>query len=339
MLEVLGYQALPRNGRRIAWLPPVETIPSGEYTFGSQDDPEAHSDEHRFNQRLAAFALGRFPVTNAEWGCFIKVGGYEEPRWWRGEASRRYREEGSMEGQINTWEWWRDQARAGKLEQKLATSSMEPDTQDLIRSKTGLDDAGWQAYIDSLRASSQAVKQPAFWKTARYGGALQPVVGISLFEVLAYCQWLSEVTGEAYGLPNELQWEAAARGPGPTPRRYAFEGELPTDVCNIAEPRCFTGAPTPVGLYAKGRTPDTALYDMTGSVWEWTTSAWREELPYDLEPLSGLEEASVRRVVRGGAWNNNPRNARAAYRNHTSCDQEYPIQAMHLFADSRVVKT
>ncbi|HGG58644.1 MAG TPA: hypothetical protein ENK26_01840, partial [Gammaproteobacteria bacterium] len=129
MLEVLGYRALARNGQRIAWLPPVETIPGGEYTFGSQDDPEADSDEHRFSQRLAEFALGRFPVTNAEWGCFIKAGGYEEPRWWRGEASRRYREQGSNEGEIYFLKSIRQVVRAQDLdlEEVLAALRIGPE--------------------------------------------------------------------------------------------------------------------------------------------------------------------------------------------------------------------
>ena len=151
----------------------------------------------------------------------------------------------------------------------------------------------------------------------RFNNSLQPVVGISLFEALAYCRWLSELTGEHYSLPDELQWEAAARGRGKerfrrlrklfgdhalTPRRYAWGNRFLPDFCNSrdVQNRVQVGATTPVGLYAEGQTPDTGFYDLTGNVWEWTRSAYREQPPYDTELLDGLEDASQLRVVRGG---------------------------------------
>jgi hypothetical protein len=34
----------------------------------------------------------------------------------------------------------------------------------------------------------------------------------SWLDAIAYCGWLSEVTGKAYGLPSEAEWEKSARG-------------------------------------------------------------------------------------------------------------------------------
>ena len=39
-----------------------------------------------------------------------------------------------------------------------------------------------------------------------------PVWGITWNEAMQYCDWLSQVTGSKYTLPNEAQWEKACRG-------------------------------------------------------------------------------------------------------------------------------
>jgi formylglycine-generating enzyme required for sulfatase activity len=314
-LGVLGYEPVHREGRLLAWLPPLATVPAGDYTFGSERDPEAYEYEHRFTERLPAFRLGRYPVTNAEWRCFIQARGYQDPRWWAGEAAQAFFQgRGTNEGQAQVWLWWRSQKEQGRLEGSLDESGFDPETQEWVRQTTALDEQDWAAHLEQVRGQSQRVSEPAWWRAGRYNNPLHPVVGISAFEALAYCRWLSELSGEAYGLPHELQWEAAARGPGRRPRRYAFGDAWTPDVCNVREPDSVVGAPTPVGLYAAGRTPDTGLYDMTGTVWEWTTSAWSDEPPYDTEPLERLDDATQPRVVRGGAWGDIQRNARAACR-------------------------
>jgi formylglycine-generating enzyme required for sulfatase activity len=315
-LEVLGYEAVHREGRRLAWLPPLATVPAGDYTFGSENDPEAYEDEHRFTEYLPAFRLGRYPVTNAEWRCFIRAGGYQEPRWWAGKAAQAFFQgRGTNEGQAQAWLWWRSQNAQGRLAESLDGAGLDPEAQEWVRETTALDEQGWVDFLEQVRGRSERVSEPAWWRAGRYDNPLQPVVGISLFEALAYCGWLSELAGEAYGLPHELQWEAAARGSGRHPRRYAFGEAWIPDLCNVREPGSVVGAPTPVGLYEAGRTPDTGLYDITGNVWEWTTSAWAEVPPYDTGPLERLNDASQPRVVRGGAWNPIRRLARAAYRN------------------------
>ena len=340
-LEVLGYQSLTDvNGKRIAWLPPIEPIPGGEYHFGSRDDPEAYDDEHPFATYLVPFRLGCYPVTNAEWACFLRAGGYANVEFWRGQAARDYRQKGSMEGEIQFWIWWREGYEQGSLEEDLAKSSLDEKSREQVRGTVTLDTEQWVAHLDDLRRQTEPVTEPSLWRISRFNNPLQPVVGISLFEALAYCRWLSEITGERYSLPDELQWEAAARGRGNgrlrglrkllgddkiTPRRYAWGNRFLPDLCNSrdsrdAQERVQVGATTPVGLYAMGRTPDTGLYDMTGNVWEWTHSAYREQPPYDTDPLDALEEASQSRVVRGGSWGSDLRDARAASRAHGSPD-------------------
>lgn len=59
------------------------SIPSGVYTLGDAMHP-AERPEHTVH--LAAFDLGRFPVTNAEFAEFIAAGGYQNAEYWFSEG-------------------------------------------------------------------------------------------------------------------------------------------------------------------------------------------------------------------------------------------------------------
>ena len=53
---------------------------------------------------------------------------------------------------------------------------------------------------------------PPYWGDANFCHPRQPVVAVSWFDAVAYCAWLSTVTGSHYRLPTEAEWEKAARG-------------------------------------------------------------------------------------------------------------------------------
>jgi len=50
-----------------------------------------------------------------------------------------------------------------------------------------------------------------------------PVVNVSWHDGMAYCRWLSQVTGKSIILPSEAEWEKAARGDRDQ-RRYPWGG-------------------------------------------------------------------------------------------------------------------
>ena len=50
------------------------------------------------------------------------------------------------------------------------------------------------------------------WDDPNFNNPQQPVVAVSWFDAVAYCDWLSRTLGKKYRLPTEAEWERAARG-------------------------------------------------------------------------------------------------------------------------------
>jgi formylglycine-generating enzyme required for sulfatase activity len=144
-------------------------------------------------------------------------------------------------------------------------------------------------------------QHPEWWHHERFGIARpnHPVVGISWYETVAFCRWLSQQTGAHYYLPSEAEWEYAARRA--TRRTYPWGNEEPdAERANFDETYNGIGA---VGCFPAGATPEDGIYDLAGNVWEWTRSAYRS---YPYEPADGREDmdnpANKTFVLRGGCW-------------------------------------
>jgi formylglycine-generating enzyme required for sulfatase activity len=171
-------------------------------------------------------------------------------------------------------------------------------------------------------ACTQATRHrpPAHWEGGkpRKGKENHPVVGVSWYDALEYCRWLSNVTGKPYSLPSEAEWEKAARGTDG--RIYPWGNQWDATRCNIGKSRIATT--TPVDAYPQGASPYGVL-DMAGNVSEWTRSLWGEdwvypEFRYPYHPNDGRENldapAKVGRVIRGGSFYLDRDYARCAYR-------------------------
>jgi formylglycine-generating enzyme len=157
-----------------------------------------------------------------------------------------------------------------------------------------------------------------------------PVVCASHDDAQLYSEWLRRKTGKFYRLPGEAEWEYAARAATPVMRYWGDERD---EACAYANVGDLTGAgalgwkrdksgfqcrdgyvhTAPVGSF---RPNGFDLFDMLGNVQQWTGDCWHESYagaPADGSAWTGGD--CEHPVLRGGAWNSNPRNVRAARRN------------------------
>ncbi|TVQ44252.1 MAG: protein kinase [Gloeocapsa sp. DLM2.Bin57] len=153
-------------------------------------------------------------------------------------------------------------------------------------------------------------------------GEKRPVQSVSWNDCVEFCQKLSQKLGKDISLPSEAQWEYACKAGTTTP--FHFGETITTDLANYnSEYFRFANEPvvqsrretTEVGIF-----PPNAfgLYDMHGNIQEWCLDQYHES--YDGAPTDGsawIDDANnhlLRRVLRGGSWNNLPRDCRSARR-------------------------
>lgn len=129
--------------------------------------------------------------------------------------------------------------------------------------------------------------EPHFWQDAKLNQPEFPVVGVSWYEAVAYCQWLSNLTGRTIRLPTEQEWQRAAQGDD-TYRVYPYGDTFDKTRCNFRRwSRTF------VRQYKiRGASP-FGVVDMSGNVWEWCLTRYKSG-------ENDLEGTGVR-VVKGGS--------------------------------------
>ena len=160
----------------------------------------------------------------------------------------------------------------------------------------------------------QNQNEPRYWQDARFNKPNQPVIGLSWYECVAYCRWLSAETGQLYRLPTEAEWEKGARDVDG--RAYPWGNEFEANRLNARAGDQQVCTITPVGIYPTGISP-FGLFDCAGNVWEWCATRWKKPFPYDAyqdEWQADYLDGQNLRVLRGGSWNGKAEVTRCGYR-------------------------
>ena len=143
--------------------------------------------------------------------------------------------------------------------------------------------------VDDYAKYVAAQRAPPPWVGAKPMGSL-PVTRVPWGDAANYCVLKYPNNGR---LPTEVEWEAAARGL--SGREYPY-GDTP-DAANANTLSARRATIAPVASFPRGATPE-GVQDMSGNVWEWTSSPMHAYA--GAKPLP--ESMSQYRVIRGGAF-------------------------------------
>ncbi len=166
-------------------------------------------------------------------------------------------------------------------------------------------------------------------------GDEHPVVNVSWNDAVEFCKWLGKKEGKTYRLPTEAEFEYACRAG--TNTRY-YNGDDPEGLAKIGNVLDqsllkkigdkFREENEKAAIKANDRYPFTSpggrfepnafgLYDMHGNAASWCSDWYSED--YYLNAPTFSEDptgppAGSQRVFRGGSWNSDAVDARAASR-------------------------
>ncbi len=240
---------------------------------------------------------------------------------------------------LNYSYFWIDYKQAAKAKYDPATGEYEGQVQDLegnVNEVTGRSDFIMEdevnVYPDTLawiRDFTYSYNEPHatiyFWHPSFDD---YPVVGVTWKQATAFSVWRTDYMNSAlraegmvdvqnYRLPLETEWEYAARGGldlsmypwgGPYTRNYEgcfLANFKPLRGNYIDDGAAYTAA---VASYEPN---EFGLYDMSGNVAEWTSSAYHPSsyiFSHDLNPdykynaKPDDDDILKRKVIRGGSW-------------------------------------
>jgi len=165
----------------------------------------------------------------------------------------------------------------------------------------------------------------------------QPVIRINWHRANEFCRWLGEQTGKKFRLPTEAEWEWACRAGSATPmwygntdadfgkrenmadiqtRKFVVRGVNPQPMNNpppheafIPHARSVNDGNMIAEIVGWYQANPWGLFDMHGSVSEWTASDYR---PYPYVDVPN--DSTLRKVARGGSWRDRPEWSRSGIR-------------------------
>jgi formylglycine-generating enzyme required for sulfatase activity len=261
--------------------PRMVVIRSGTFTMGSpRSEPERFRFEGpRSHVKVASFAIGETEVTRGQYAVFVN------------ETRRQPPEHGCFTFGFSNI-----------LDDKV----MDPQ-------------ASW--------------RNPGFEQTDEH-----PATCVSWQDAQDYAAWLSRKTGRAYRLPSEAEWEYSARAGSTSIFSWGSDENQACLYANVGDPSLLRALPklretveallragdaaarlvqcedgSPFTSAVRQHQPNAfGLYDTIGNVWEYVEDCWYESLPES--GRAHVETSCESRRVRGGSWDDSPRELRSARR-------------------------
>jgi hypothetical protein len=143
--------------------------------------------------------------------------------------------------------------------------------------------------------------------TVKPGKENFPIRYVSYYDADAFAQWRSQTYGGNYRLPTEQEWEKAAAWDPVQQHYYIYGFHQDTISCPWCNYNSCYGGPLSVGSFNGTGGKNNAYsyygcYDMSGNVWEWTSSIYSGD----------------NRVIRGGDWGNDATGCRCTYRHNVA---------------------
>jgi len=153
------------------------------------------------------------------------------------------------------------------------------------------------------------------WNGINYpsGKADYPVVLVSWTDATAYAHWAGK------RLPTESEWEKASRA-GFMNQKYPFGNSIDLAQANYKKGYLRSWCLMPVGSYQPNQ---YGLFDMSGNVWEWCHDWYSDDYyskSFYMNPAGPSE--GYYRVIRGGAWINDPEFLTCSHRGKSLPDEK-----------------
>ncbi|MBA3822838.1 MAG: formylglycine-generating enzyme family protein [Ktedonobacterales bacterium] len=143
---------------------------------------------------------------------------------------------------------------------------------------------------------------PVNWRS-QSSHPTHPVSALTWVEAWRYTRWLTTISQHAWRLPNEAEWEKAARGNDG--RIYPWGNRFDAYRANCFSQGETRATMTPVNQYPAGRSP-YGMLDMCGNVSEWLSTIWnKKHFRYPYESTDGREILNTHasfRCMRGGCY-------------------------------------
>jgi formylglycine-generating enzyme len=274
--------------------PGMVWVAGGTFRMGADNDQALEDEYPKHSVTVSGFWIDRTEVTNAQFAAFVRATGYvttaeRKPDW-------------------------------NELKKQLPPGTPKPDASLLVPASLVFDPPDHAVELNDY-SQWWAWKKGASWKHPHGPGSSiagkdkYPVVHVSWYDAVAYCQWAHK------RLPTEAEWEFAARG-GLSDKVYPWgnepvgsgagahgnfwEGHFPDK--NTSADGFYYAAP--VGSFKPN---GYGLVDMAGNVWEWCAdyykdTYYKEVVPGALNPRGPAtshdpdEPLARKRVIRGGSF-------------------------------------